>query len=661
MIILRFLILNALLLFVDLSGQNQNKMLYEMLVKDKCLERRTDVTLLLIGTKFDYPTDPTGLDRYPLQVAIDNQSKNCYDLIVGIVNEEDYAVYNGSGDETDCVVYDSSENYREYFSPLDMRDELGWRPVEHALKHWPLVALHTLPYHTFIKFEPEPIKELIIFAMKNNLLPSIYFLRSLFIKWPVDEILGAQRVIIETILEVFLELEDCDSDISKIFFMQAMNYFNPIEFYNQLSRGFILNLYNTAMERQCTCFLSSPVLYPFLIGDDYLGLLEKAFDEKLPLVFKSLVEAKIQFFNLRNESQTVEKFYEEIREFFKTKMPFLEHSPGDADIILSDYEEEEIQEQSSESGIDFIQSMTVFFDINFIPNDDLRRSISDSENIENLPNVLYKYIPLSFVLSLLKPELIITEGNYSEKAILLISCYSPEILKTILPGLLSEKNIYFILNYVLSSKCRAPEELKKESVRILTENNASKGKVDSILSKVIKHSLTRHNYRFAYKAAILKKRKLDYEIIYEFLSTDPVSIEYVFNLMEMVPEGAKKSLNTIKKFHDKLIKVLYELKDKENAKCFSKLIGIILFKLWRIDGFNINDKVVLSENSGSVFKFLFQIENDTSFKLIRKMIKLFWDNLKISKEDKDCAYALRSKSDEHRLIADAVEYFYSRD
>lgn len=642
-----------------------------MIVEDKCLNRRTDITTELIKNRFSIQVDPSGLCRYPLQVAIDYQSIKCYNLMIGMIHDLDFFIFTNSA---------------TYSSLLEVKDERGWRAVEHALKYWPNVALNTLPFHTFLVFDEDKIRELIVFAMNNNLFPCIYFLRSLYSKWPADSAAEAKTFVLTTILEVFLDLEDCDSDAAVLFFKQVMQDLDPVILYASLLTEYqgklkasILELYTKAIARRCTCFLSSPKLYSLII-DEFLGLVEKAFDDQQPVVFKSLVEAKAEFFVMNEHMEGIETWYNEIRNFIKDKVPILDYSPANT----TGMSPEEINDKFS-----FYQAVTVFLNSNFIPNDELRGLVV-AQNMSAMrkltrPHIIYGKIPFIFLAALSKPEAIplvytssktidyfdeiITVGHGVDlSAIKILACYFPKVFRSIV--IKDVHQMKDILRYVLSPECRAPNEYKKETVMNLTKSHDKveivREFVDQstswdIFSKmfyengldvlaIIRQLLIVNNYHFAYKLAMMKRPSLDLDDLSQFVTTS--EMEYVYDLMDLVDLDTQ-NLNSVKVLHDLLLNVLNELHklDKE-----SKLIGIIITRLWKHSSFDINGKVQVIVTGTieeiSVFKLLLSIDNEN---LLKKMIQVFPKGvLEISKDDKTFAESLVTTSTtfKYRFYAD---------
>lgn len=677
--ILLFILLISLFKIVlssaDLAVPLENdEVFYKLIVEDKCLERRTDITLELINKRFNINADPTGLDRYPLQVAIDNQSTNCYNLILGIVDEADYSVYSDFRD------------YRHYQSLLEAKDERGWRAVEHALIYWPKVAFHTLPYHTFINFEPANIKDLIVFAMKKNMFSSIYFMKFVYNKWPVEIRMVARKFMLVTTLEVFLELEDSSSDTAKLYFKEVMYNMKPIDLYNGLDhenqielKNSILSLYPKAIDRQCISFLSSPYIY-YLLKEEFIEHLGEAFDDGLPIVFKALVEAKVDYYKMIGGNELIDQCYAEIREFIAVKFPFLLYSPN---VVSPDFYPSEFT---------FDQAMTVFIDEKFIPNDDLRNifiendsdSDSDSKERVKFSQPLYGQIPSFLVSYLVDDEEITIICREDLDYIKRIASYMPTLISNVK---FSKKNVKYqtrILKYILSSDCRSPEECKRESARRLTgsfKNNdlleildkesnwniliKSFTKKTTDFREVVNYSLSKGNYLFAYEAAKANRPVLGYDILSKFLNDDDSdnNMEYIFDLLELVEVG-NETLESVKLFHDKLLNALYKHGQGQN----SKLIASIITRLWKYNrNIDINAKVLVNTGlydgtplepymsdveESSVFKILLSIGSETSFKLLQRMVQIFPKGvLKISKEDKNYVNNLSPKYNLYAGIA----------
>lgn len=655
-----------------------------MIVEDKCLDRRTDITIELIKNRFSIQVDPSGLCRYPLQVAIDHQSAKCYNLMIRMIHDLDFLIYTNSA---------------TYLSLLEVKDERGWRAVEHALKYWPNVAVNTLPFHTFLVFDEDKIRELIVFAMNDNLLPSIYFLRSLYSKWPADSSAKAKTFVLTTILEVFLDLNDFDSDTSVLFFKQVMQDLDPITLHSSLPKEYqeklrasILGLYNKAISRQCICFLSSPVLYSLII-DDFLGLVSKAFDDQQPVVFKSLVEAKAEFFVMNGHLEGVETWYNEIRILIIDKVPILNYSPADAVLILSG-SFESLSPEDIKNLVDnfsFYQAVTVFINSNFIPNEDLRGLVAEKNTsaMRKMTHPIYGRIPFIFLEALSKPEaipvayksanskiikyfdeMITVSHGINLSAIKILACYFPKVFRSIVI-----ENVYKmkdILGYVLSPECRVPDEYKKEAVMNLTKSYdkveivreiVDEGTNWNIFSKMFYenvldiHAIIRqlsivNNYHFAYKFAMMKRPSLDFDFLSQFVNAS--KIQYAYDLMDLVDLDSQ-NLNSVKAFHDLLLNELYG-SDKE-----SNLIEIIITRLWKHPSFDINGNVQVTSSSMtgltgtiSVFKFLLSIYNE---KLLMKMFQFFpKDVLKISNDDKIFAESLVTESTtcKYRFYADVA-------
>ena len=113
--------------------------------------------------------------------------------------------------------------------------------------------------------------------------------------------------------------------------------------------------------------------------------------------------------------------------------------------------------------IDFYKMITVFFDLNFIPDRELKNLLVNG----NLPPdiLLYNCIPSAFLLALHRPDIVPRTSD--EMAIKLISCYAPNVLQSMKLNIdMKKKSIEF----VLSAHCKSPDEIKKESMRILCKS-----------------------------------------------------------------------------------------------------------------------------------------------------------------------------------------------
>lgn len=645
---------------------------YEIIVTDRCSERRSEITTALVSRSFIYPTDPTGLNRRPLHVAIDNQSTECFDIFMD-------------------VIYKSGPKYRIY---LIQKDNRGSTALEHALKNWPRVAFQTLPESTFTHINEEELKNIIKFAMTNNLLANQYFLRSLFLKMP-----DRNYKIFIMILETFLDLEDCDSRMSRTFFKQIVQHLNPVQFHGHIDQTYFYDLHIRAIHRQCTCFLSNPVVHQFVSDKTFLLFIEA---ENKPLAFKAISDANVEVLkeaSAVDSDSNINAWYADLREYFRKIFPVLESDYDHVARVLSDYKlilaaemaNPVVSPSGLESGlskeeintfigsIDFDYMLKVFFDLNFIPDRKLVKEIEDGTLPPNI--LLYGCIPSVLLLALHRPDLVpdLNDIIFKESILLaknanaidLISCYAPNVLMSQKIDIDTKKES---LKYVLSGKCNAPDEMIMESLRILSKSFAKLRVVQKFVGnltkwtlfsrifyetnggdmlQVVNMALYNENFHFAYKAAMTMKVPLNFETMYKFTRGGHIgNCREVIDLMYLV-NGAV-DLHYAKLFHDKFA---IEFRDEAD-----ELLLIVLPRLWKIPGFDVNQKVdndtilPIFKNI-SLFRIFFMLGK---FKVLKALIKLHSTELIISEDDKDYAKSRSLEGSLQQNLSNFAEYNFNK-
>ena len=657
--------------------------LYNLILEDKCSERWTDIKPFLVASPFKFPIDPTGLDRYPLQVAIDNQSTSCFNIIIKVAYKVD-SVF--------------SKEFKKFVPILEKKDARGWRAIEHALKYWPQVAFNTLPLATFDHFNENSIEEYIRFAMRNNLLSSIYFLRSFCGKF---EAIEKQIFVLETIMEEFLDLEDCNSEISEIFFTQIlMDYNDLFSNYRNMVDGtveFYSGLYLKAVKKNCIVFMSSSAIFNLVFGkleefNDVI-LSEEGYFSKLK-TYKEIFIGHLENKKMGSADYLSRWFRDVQNEFLKTSSILeLDWTADPKTVGVPTFLSPGIPKT-----FDFYRAINIFFDTRFIPNDSLRQKLQEVTNltIDELPDYLYGNIPLAFPIALLKPELLSELYEKKSKmfhksleiagkasALDLIACYAPNAFEAVSLKIesIKQKELAFksALKFIFSNNCRSADEVKMETIRFCSKKflkskiTASFVKTDTkwtLFSKifygqneetmrsVVESALNVKNYDFAYKAIIMKNLKIDYDVLLKFVYSasdnfekTKKGLECISDLMDLNlvnNEGASR--DGIKMLHDKLIQLL-----KHNSEY--ELLRILIPRLWLSIG--INEKIETTVEI-SLFTYLLEIQNESSCKLLTTLIRTFNDSLIITDKDMEIInFIEESLKSEFKIFVQFANYKYN--
>jgi hypothetical protein len=146
-----------------------------------------------------------------------------------------------------------------------------------------------------------------------------------------------------------------------------------------------------------------------------------------------------------------------------------------------------------------------------------------------------------------------------------------------------------------------------------------------------------------------RKLPLNYATLTNFLVVG--KIHFVIDLMDLAIDPT--DINDVKVFHDRFLNLFYHEEDR--------LLMIVLQRIWKIAGFNINEEVdcsgLLTIPTMSLFKLFLNLGK---YDLLTRLIKLFPDELRVTESDKDYAVSRSSEGKEQKLFSDYAVDNYNK-
>lgn len=682
--------------------------LIEIIKADRCGYINRKFLIERANKPFRFPVDLSGLDRYPLHVAIDYKAENCILLIL-----------SEAADKSDVL--------------LLHEDRVKSKAIEHGIKNFPKLATRFLPPN----LSNEEVKKYVDLSMKEMPYQNVEFLVDLATKalTEFEDGLHLNGVAIGKVLLNLTEMDDDNPDITSAFlayFLDRIGFAN-MEFSEEV-KAFLFSLYVNAIKKKCKCIIESKEIYDKIrvFDSDVIEVIVEHADPQTLTTFLNFMKTKYHS-DTFNEYRVVfrnayikkkcecavykygpEDFNilrnEEVNATF-TESDFSEanslaedagisHIQTEAECPVYNYEQEEFNRRHNKelsmalSNFDIYAALPLVFDaetmLSHFPPEimDYRESMYKGFTADQKQNLLiiirhseyiYGKIPFALVVAIhytdwtwsmydTRPDIFTRPISAVDPTtpIDLIACYAP--------------NSYFwgrfediskkALDFILSDKCETPVHFRAQSMKTImkrayvnrmeilrkyvgpeTSFNLFKASLIDLSSdemlEVVRIGVEKKNPVFSLKAAKWRKLPVPFAVISELLGISGVNLKIVIELTEL-GVASDETAGNVRIVHEQLLKLL--ISDRNNG-----LLNVLIPRLWILPEalkININEPPILTDSaptdvSPSLFHFVLR---NHLFDLLTRLCKL--EELEISAHDLELAVSLRETSKEHNKFAD---------
>lgn len=541
---------------------------YNLIVEDQCnlSTMRSEYISDTAARPFEFPIDPTGLDRLPLQVAIDNKSINCVRYILKEYSQQ-------APNLADRL---AKENFL-----LQLKDKRGWRAIEHALEHFPFVESLVLPSQDLTDFGGK-VENLISFAFGRGLQKTQTFLINLTTRMRNE--LDRFRVSM-LILHNFIESDEPNSFFSKIFletYLQAVD-FNEIMSKAGPERPRLFLLFRHALDKDCLSIFKLVVLAKHLGSREIDEIVREAIERNKPKIAQIFLKTCLLTISDPNDREAKSR---EIFEGLTVKLRQEQEESGENKFKLS-------------VAASFYREL--FPDVNFDMTADEFRRLSQVEKDEVigkmskdglLPAALVSALHNPQILSPLleyKRELFDERGSSGVRPIYLVLCYAPSSF--VQKFQFNDRTVDFIV----SEHCGSDPQTKAKALKYVLDSSEygnfvlraiKSGKIgwelvhpflfgvsDEKLIQATAFAIETRQFNVVRRVARMRNEPVPYEILLRNLSLSGVDeailLDLVIELLEYGAPPAAGENGFIERINDLLVR----------SEC-QPLASAVLRRLW---------------------------------------------------------------------------------
>lgn len=427
---------------------------YNHIIEDKCGTIIITNIAALSESRFTSAIDKTGLDRTPLQVAVDHQSLNCVRYILRKATFD--------------LNYEGRKRKEQEL--VEARDKRGWRAVEHALRYFPYVASMLVPYEDLNV--TGCFDHFISFAMLFGPLHAHYFLLNLTTRRDIIILSSVQRFLM--ILRELMKVAEPNSKSSELFLEKYLKDMKYEQWFRREMKQ------PDALEELKNVFIESLRLNCFTL---YVNKILMATLEEVQIV--ALIDEAIALENSMATKDILETWCDGNADKRNTVLGILENR-----LMVELEGDSESKLMVAKPDLNAYQKLAVAFHpefltrtyskVNLMIDSGAFEALGEKERAEflaSIPSVVYGGIPTVLVLAfnnsdnikliwyLYKNKKELFTANFEGVlAMDLIACYTPEIY-------FSKSRAPSSLKFVLSDKCKSHPTTKTQAIKPLLDQN----------------------------------------------------------------------------------------------------------------------------------------------------------------------------------------------